>query len=73
MLDDLEAVGAAHGRPRRPAETAARYAAALHRTAVPDDRLVAVGAAIDTDAFAGEPLETGQRAWVESVLTNLRQ
>ncbi len=73
MLDDLEALGRTHGRPRRPAESATRYAAALRRTALDDDRIVRVGAAIDADAFGGEPHDTDARAWVESVLTNLRQ
>lgn len=73
MLDALEDVGAQRGRPRRAAETASRYASALHRTALPDDRLAAVGAAIDTDAYGGGPLEPDRRAWVEDVLTNLRR
>ena len=67
-LARLEAVGAAHGRQRRPSETVREYAAALRRTAVADPRLEEVAAVVTRQAFSGADVDEAERARVELVL-----
>ena len=66
-LARLEAVGEARGRRRRPAETAAEYAAAV-RAVTADARLVQVGEILRRDAFSLDGADPAERAWVDVVL-----
>ena len=66
-LARLEALGAAHGRPRRRSETAREYAGALRR-ALGDPRFDQVGEVVTRDAFSGTPASPDERLAVERVL-----
>ena len=68
MLDRLEQAGARRGRPRRVAESTRQYALSLSARALPDERLEAVGIAIEADAFSPDQPDPTQRAWAEDVL-----
>ena len=67
-FERLVRLGADRGRPRKPAETPAEYAAALAEGPLADERLHAVGRLLTTAAWSGrEPAETDRR-WVDQVL-----
>lgn len=67
-FERLVRLGADRGRPRKPAETPAEYAAALAEGPLADERLHVVGRLLTTAAWSGrEPAETDRR-WVDQVL-----
>jgi transglutaminase-like putative cysteine protease len=66
-LDDLEELGTAAGRARRPSETAPEYAGALAEMLGEGD-LVTVGAAIDADTFSREGIGPQERAAADAVM-----
>jgi len=66
----LEKVGRASGRPRQPAEGPGEYARVL-AAGIGDERLVAVGAVIDRDAFSGSGTSEDARAHADAVLSEL--
>lgn len=68
----LEEVGAARGRPRRPSESVQEYAGVLRRSVLPDPRLPDVAAAVEADAFSGQPLDDAARAHAEAVVRALK-
>ncbi len=66
----LEKLGRASGRPRQPAEGPGEYARVL-AAGMGDDRLVAVGAAIDRDAFSEAGTTEAARTGADDVLAEL--
>jgi len=69
-FDDLERLGSAAGRKRRPSETAPEYATALARV-LDADGLRAVGFAIDADAFSPDGIGSDARAAADAVLESV--
>ncbi len=67
----LERVGRKAGRARAPAETPREYAVALAHQ-LDDERLVAVGDALDTALYSAHPPSRIERADAEAVLSSLR-
>jgi transglutaminase-like putative cysteine protease len=67
-LAKLEAAGTARGRPRTPPETPAEYAAALARSVLPDDRLVAAGAVLTQATYGKDEPPPSARTEAELVL-----
>lgn len=67
-LARLARVGARRGRPRRPAETPAEYAAALADEVLADERLHRVGQLVTEAAWSGRPVPEESRRWAEEVL-----
>ncbi|HEX2699180.1 MAG TPA: transglutaminase domain-containing protein [Acidimicrobiales bacterium] len=64
----LARVGAARGRPRRPAETPAEYTAALASGVLADERLVEVGRVVTAAAWSGRQPSRAAQEWAEQVL-----
>jgi hypothetical protein len=67
-LQRLEAEGASRGRPRRPNETAAAYAAALARGVLPERGLADAAAVLDTEAYAPHDASDDDRLRAEEAL-----
>lgn len=64
----LTRVGTDRGRPRRPAETPAEYAAVLAGGVLADERLVEVGRVVTAAAWSGREPAPDTRRWAEQVL-----
>jgi transglutaminase-like putative cysteine protease len=69
-LERLEVEGASRGRPRRPNETAAAYAAALATSVLPERDLAAVAAVLDTEAYAPHAASEADRERAEIALVD---
>jgi transglutaminase-like putative cysteine protease len=67
-FERLVRLGADRGRPRKPAETPAEYAAALAEGPVADERLHTVGRLLTTAAWSGREPAEADRRWVDHVL-----
>lgn len=67
----LARAGAARGRPRQPHETVAEYTQALSESALPDPRLVEVGATITSAAYSGQEPTAAERARADGMLREL--
>jgi transglutaminase-like putative cysteine protease len=68
----LDALGKRAGRPRAPHETASAYAAAL-AVRYGDERLEAVGRALDDASYAARPPDGDRRAAVDAILDELAE
>ncbi|MEY2567840.1 MAG: protein-glutamine gamma-glutamyltransferase [Actinomycetota bacterium] len=69
-LEQLEAAGAARGRPRRPHETPAVYAAALASGVLPEPELAAAAELLDVEAYSDRPAPDEQRARADAALAS---
>jgi len=69
-LARLERIGRRAGRPRTPAETPREYAAAL-AAYLGDDRVRAVGDALDAEGFSRSGTSPASRRQAEAVLSSL--
>ena len=67
-LAQLEAEGASRGRPRRPNETAAAYAAALATGVLPERALADAAAVLDVEAYAPDGASDDDRSRAEEAL-----
>ena len=67
----LTRLGAQRGRPRRPAETPAEYAAALADGVLADERVRTVGEMVTAAAWSGREPSEESRRWADDVLEEL--
>ena len=70
-LARLSRLGARRGRPRRPAETPAEYAAALASGVLADERLHDAGRLVTEAAWSGREVPEASRSWAEDVLRDV--
>jgi hypothetical protein len=68
LLERLMEEGRKRGRPRRPCETVAQYAAALAASVLPDPRLVQVGDVLSAAYFAPAAPGPETLLWAERVV-----
>jgi transglutaminase-like putative cysteine protease len=69
-LRQLEAAGAARGRPRRPCETPATYAAALAAGVLPERDLAGVAEVLDAETYAPHGTSGADRARADAALVD---
>lgn len=69
----IEEHGAAHGRPRRRAETIVAYTAALAAGPLPDPRLAGIGSLLSQALFGGAPPRVDDLTRAGDVLTEIEE
>ncbi|CAN5822887.1 hypothetical protein BH24ACT3_BH24ACT3_00300 [soil metagenome] len=67
----IEEHGAAHGRPRRRAETIVAYTRALSGSALPDPRLADIGRLVSQALFGPTPPSADHLTQADAVLTEI--
>lgn len=67
-LTRLSLLGSERGRPRRPSETPAEYAAALAEGVLGDERIRTVGRVVTEAAWSGHEPDGEARRWADAVV-----